>query len=152
MKLILSLMLAAGAAFAEEKTAKRSITDWLTHLKQGLEKSAVEGSYRKTNTQAQAAVRGSQQKADDPGKPYWKGGHEQKLAAQRKKERAELAAAVRDVLEGRVAEGEKKLDAFIAAYPASKYAKDAKEALRKVAELKALTAETDQPASAPKDQ
>lgn len=124
-----------GAAVEPAKGG--GLLKWFKQLKTGLEKSAVEGRYRKVRAGAVAAVRGAGQEDIDPKKPYWKGGLSDKKATEYKKERDEFKAAVDAILKGDFEGGSKKLDEFEAAHPRSKLLPDVKEARAKLADLKA---------------
>ena len=137
----------AAPAAASEPAKGGGLLKWFKQLKTGLEKSAVEGRYRKVRAGAVAAVRGAGQDDVDPKKPYWKGGLSDKKAAEYNKERAEFKAAVDAILKGEFDEGSKKLDEFEAAHPKSKLMSDVKEARAKLAELKAQGAASPEEAS-----
>ncbi len=126
---------AAPAASAPAKGG--GLLKWFKNVKTSLEKSAVQGRYRKVRAGAVAAVRGAGQDDVDPKKPYWKGGLSDKKAAEYNKERAEFKVAVDAILKGDFDGGAKKLDEFEAAHPRSKLMSDVKEARAKLAELKA---------------
>lgn len=145
---LLTLVFTLGAAAlgpvrAEDKAKKEapsrwaSLRTWFKHWKQALEKSAVEGRYRKKRSTAVAAVRGSAQDEKDPKKPYWKGTWSSKKRAERMKEREELAKAVELILKEKPVEAKAKLDAFEKAHPKSSFLPDVKEARAKLAELQA---------------
>jgi hypothetical protein len=140
---LLSVPVFAGQS--EGHSAKwKSLKSWFTHWKQALERSAVEGHYRRGQATAVAAVRGTGQAQQDPGQPYWKGSLSDKKAAQQAKEREELAATVKLILDGNLEEGEKKLDQFESAHPKSRLLADVREAREKLSELKALSSGTAQ--------
>ena len=113
-----------------------NIKVWFQHWKDGLASSAVEGQYQQKSLTAVAAVRGDEQKLDDPNKPYIKGKLNAKQARKLKKERAELGQAVDLILAGKVDEGSKKLDEFEAKHPKSLLLGDVQKARVKLQELK----------------
>lgn len=127
-----------GLAWADETPPKPSapapagkwgtVKTWFEHWKEGLKGSAVEKHYKRRRLSAVAAVRGAEQKLDDPGKPYIKGTASSKETKKLRKERAELAEAVELVLAGKVEEGSKRLDAFEAGHPNSPLLEDVRQA------------------------
>lgn len=127
-----------GGAAAPAKDA--SIKTWFKHWRIALQKSVVEGRYRKMRSTSVAAVRGAGQAEDDPAKPYWKGNWSEKRAAERMAERKELEAAVSLVLEGKVEEAERAFSAFEQAHPRSSFLQDIKEARARIAAMKAEAA------------
>ncbi|MFH1726054.1 MAG: hypothetical protein ABII00_15710 [Elusimicrobiota bacterium] len=145
--LIAFLTLAAAprpALWAENKPpARRSLMSWFKHWKQALEKSAVEARYRNVRTTAVAAVRGAGQAGADPSKPYWKGTWSDKKAAERMKEREELAEAVSLIIEGKTEGARAKLDAFEKSHPESSFLPDVREGRAKLDELKAEAGASD---------
>jgi TolA-binding protein len=118
---------------------------WFKNMKKGLERSAVEGRYRKVSTTAVAAVRGGLQEEAAPEKPQFKGGLSDKAAVRQMKEREELKAAVEKIIAGEYDEGERLLNEFEKAHPKSKEIKSVSEAREKLAELRKET----QPQPAP---
>ncbi|MFA6030423.1 MAG: hypothetical protein WC969_11255 [Elusimicrobiota bacterium] len=129
----------APSAEAAPAPAKSSLSQWFKNLKTALEKSAVEGRYRRVRTTAVAAVRGAGQETKKD-EIYWKSGVSDKAKAQVLKERKEFEAAVALVLEGKLDEADAKLDAFVKDHPKSKFLPDVKEAKAKIAELRAAEA------------
>jgi hypothetical protein len=121
---------------AEAKPAS-SAMKVLKNLLTGLQKSAVEGRYRRVRTSAVASVRGAGQEDTDSSKPYWKGGLSEKAAAQQRKERDQLAEAVQMALSGKTDEGSAKLDAFEQEHPKTKLKKEVAEIRARIAEIKA---------------
>ena len=131
--------LSAGPSAAEDAAPKppSSVMSWLKNWKNSLERSAVEGRYRRMRTAtAVAAVRGECQNSVDPAKPYWKGGWSEKCENERLKERKELASAVTSMMDGREAEARQALDAFEKAHPQSSFLSDVAEARAKLDEGK----------------
>lgn len=146
--LALALLVAPGAR-AEEAGGLAAVKTWFANWKSALERSAVEGRYRRLRTAtAVAAVRGAGQEAADPSKPYWKGGWSEKRSAERQKERAELASAVQLILDGKTAEARAALDAFEKAHPASSFKDDVAAGRAKLEELEKAAAPKPEPAPA----
>lgn len=148
MKLLfLFLFLAAGPAASQQtdaapsavskpaKKAKPKLGQWFKHWKNALERSAVEGRYRRVRTGSVAAVRGTPQKDAAAGEIYWKSGVSDKVKAQLLKERAELAEAAELILQGKLQEGRERLDAFEKAHPKSEFNGDVLEARAHLDEL-----------------
>lgn len=138
--LIVVLAVAAlvpGPARAEEDAkGKPGVMSWFKNWKNALERSAVEGKYRKMRTAtAVAAVRGSGQAAADSDEAYWKGGWSEKREKERVKERGELAAAVGLIFEEKPAEARAALDAFEKAHPKSSFMAEVKDARAKLDEI-----------------
>jgi hypothetical protein len=129
--------------------ARPAGSQWFKNLLMGLQKSAVEGRYRRIRTSAVASVRGAGQEEVDPAKPYWKGGLSDKQAVQTSKERTEFAGAVDAIMAGRYDEGGAKLDEFENAHPKSKYLKDVQDARVKLEELKVQSGAAEGPAPVP---
>lgn len=125
-----------------------SLNKWFKNWKNALEKSAVEGRYRKTRSTAVAAVRGAGQTAEDPTKPFWKGTWSAKKLAERNAERQELASAVDLLLGGKLEEGVAGLDAFEKKHPYSTLLEDVREARGKAADLMAEGAGSPEPVPA----
>lgn len=140
--LIAALLLAAAwpAGAEEDAKAKAGVLSWFKNWKSALERSAVEGKYRKMRTATGvAAVRGNLQAADDPEEPFWKGGWTEKTEKDRMKERGELAAAVGLIMEEKGAEARAALDAFEKAHPKSSFLGEVKEARAKLDEMEGKT-------------
>lgn len=140
MRILLSLILLAAAAgparAADDAKAKGGALSWFKNWKNALERSAVEGKYRKMRTATGvAAVRGSGQAAANAEETYWKGGWSEKREKERAKEREELAAAVGLIMEGKSAEARAALDAFEKARPKSSFLSEVREARAKLDEL-----------------
>lgn len=141
MRMLLAVLalaaLVSGPARAEEDAKPKSnVMSWFKNWKNALERSAVEGKYRKMRTAtAVAAVRGSGQAATDPDEAYWKGGWSEKREKERAKERSELAAAVGLIFEEKPAEARAALDAFEKAHPKSSFLGEVKEARAKLDEM-----------------
>lgn len=136
--LIAALLLAAAwpAGAEEDAKAKTGVLSWFKNWKSALERSAVEGKYRKMRTATGvAAVRGNLQAADDPDEPFWKGGWTEKTEKDRMKERGELAAAVGLIMDEKGAEARAALDAFEKAHPKSSFLGEVKEARAKLDEM-----------------
>ena len=145
--LFLVLFLAAGPADSQQmdaapsavskpaKKVKPKLSQWFKHWKDALEKSAVEGRYRRVRPGAVAAVRGTPQKDAAAGEIYWKSGVSDKVKAQILKERAELAEAAELILQGKLQEGRERLDAFEKAHPKSDFSGDVLEARAHLEEL-----------------
>lgn len=131
---------AAEVAASTASSKETSIKSWFKLWRTALQKSVVEGRYRKMKSTSVAAVRGAGQAEDDPAKPYWKGSWSEKRAAQRMKERQELEAATSLVLEGKLDEAELKFKDFEQAHPRSGFLKEIKEARTQMEALKAETA------------
>jgi hypothetical protein len=133
--------LAAGAARAEDAKAKPGVMSWFKNWKSSLERSAVEGKYRKMRTATGvAAVRGSGQAAVDSDEAYWKGGWSEKREKERAKERGELAAAVGLIMDGKGDEARAALAAFETAHPKSSFLGEVKEARAKLDEMEGKAA------------
>lgn len=135
---VLSLLaaLAAGAARAEDARPKPGVLSWFKNWKSSLERSAVEGKYRKMRTATGvAAVRGSGQAAADADETYWKGGWSEKREKERAKEREELASAVGLIMDGKSDEARTALTAFEKAHPKSSFLGEVKEARAKLEEM-----------------
>lgn len=140
---------ALGVAAAEEpKSRFASLKTFFENLKKGLAESSVSGDFQRRRATAVAAVRGNAQDSADPNKPAFKGGAKGKQAAQLKKERAELSAAVDLVIEGKVQEGIAALESFEKKHPKSALLPDAKEAKAKAQELAAAEAAPNDAAAA----
>jgi len=140
--LAISAFIVPGRTFADSNASASSssptwdsVKIWFQHWKDGLASSAVEGEYQQRSLTAVAAVRGDEQKLDDPNKPYIKGTLSEKQTKMLKKERVELGQAVDLILAGKINEGSKKLDEFEAKHPKSLLLGDVQKAREK---LKAL--------------
>lgn len=131
---------ATAARAADSPSSLDSLKTWFEHWKEGLSGSAVEGQYQQKSLTAVAAVRGDEQKLDDPNKPYIKGKLEDIHARQLKKERVELGKAVDLILTGKLDDGGKKLDEFEASHPKSTLLPDVHKAREKLKELKTAQA------------
>ena len=136
---VLGVMLAPAARC--ESSALDSLKTWFQHWKEGLAGSAVEGQYQQKSLTNVAAVRGKNQKADDPNQPYIKGTLDQAQEKKLRKERAELGQAVDLILSGKFDEGGKKLDAFEEKHQNSPLLRDVHQAREKLKELKAGSSE-----------
>lgn len=123
------------AAEAPAPSAAENLMEWLRNWKQGLERSAVERRYRRVRTTAVAAVRGSDQRAEDPAKPYWKSPWARKKEARRRKEREELMAAVDLALSGDREGALKSLDEFEKNHPKSDLLPEVREARERIGAL-----------------
>lgn len=135
---VLAVSLFAGAYARAEDPAKgkAGVLSWFKNWKNALERSAVEGKYRKMRTATGvAAVRGSGQAAADKDEAYWKGGWSEKREKERSQERVELAAAVGLIMDGKGAEARAALDAFEKAHPKSSFLDEVKEARSKLDEM-----------------
>lgn len=120
----------------DDAKGKAGVMSWFKNWKNALERSAVEGKYRKMRTATGvAAVRGSAQSAADPDEAYWKGGWSEKREKERAKERGELADAVGLIMDGKGAEARAALDAFEKAHPKSSFLGEVKEARAKLDEM-----------------
>lgn len=141
----------------DDAKGKAGVMSWFKNWKNALERSAVEGKYRKMRTATGvAAVRGSAQSAADPDEAYWKGGWSEKREKERAKERGELADAVGLIMDGKGAEARAALDAFEKAHPKSSFLGEVKEARAKLDEMEgkgpaAAPAEA-KPAAAPQSE
>ncbi|MDE2293263.1 MAG: hypothetical protein KGL53_14365 [Elusimicrobia bacterium] len=130
------LALPVGVRAADSASSLSSLKTWFSHWKDALVRTAVEGRYRTLHSMtAVAAVRGERQDSADPQAPYWKGGWTEKRAAERKKERAELADAVQLILDGKTGEAQAAFDAFDKAHPKSSFKDDVAAGRAKLAEL-----------------
>ncbi|MFA5140486.1 MAG: hypothetical protein WC728_14750 [Elusimicrobiota bacterium] len=114
-----------------------SVKTWFKHWRLALQKSVVEGRYRKMKATSVAAVRGASQAEEDPTKPYWKGSWSEKRAAERMAERKELEAAVSLILDGKTEEAERAFSAFEQTHPRSSFLQDIKDARAQIAAMKA---------------
>lgn len=123
---------------AAVKPRKSSFLVWFEHLKKGLSDSSVQDRYQKRRLTAVAAVRGSPQDSVDPDKPQWKGKRKSKKDLQLKAERAEFAAAVDLIIEGKQADGLSALETFEKAHPESALLPDVREARQKAVEMKTV--------------
>lgn len=143
--------LVCGPVHAEEDAkGKPGVMSWFKNWKNALERSAVEGKYRKMRTAtAVAAVRGSGQAATDPDEAYWKGGWSEKREKERAKERGELAAAVGLIFEEKPGEARAALDAFEKAHPKSSFLGEVKEARAKLDEMEGMGAAEAKPEAKP---
>ena len=154
--LLIAALLLTPQARAEDAAAKpqSAVSDarkWLEHLREGLAESAVKKQRRRmSGVAAVAAVRGAEQKQEDPNKPYFKGGSSAKEDKQVKAESAELKKAVDAALAGRRDEAGKLLDAFEAAHPKSALAGDCREAKKRLATLPADAPAADAKPAEPK--
>lgn len=147
--LVVSLAFIAVAPSRAEEPKSASVLSWFKNWKNALERSAVEGKYRRMRTStAVAAVRGSGQSSKDADAPYWKGGWSDKRVAERMKEREELAAAVGLIFDEKLSDARAALDAFEKAHPKSSFLDEVSDARAKLDELegKAPPAAPDQAA------
>lgn len=135
----LAALLAAGPALADAPAApspfETAIT-WFKHLREGLANSAVRGQFQARQVTAVAAVRGERQSSVDPDQPAWRLSSSPRSVAE-KKERAELSAAVDQIIAGKYAEGGASLDAFEKRHPKSKLLPAVAEARKNLAALQA---------------
>ncbi|MBI2362919.1 MAG: hypothetical protein HYV15_06000 [Elusimicrobia bacterium] len=146
--LVCALVFAAAAPLRAEEAKPSSVLSWFKNWKNALERSAVEGKYRRMRTStAVAAVRGAGQSSKDPGAAYWKGGWSDKRIEERMKERGELAAAVGLIFEEKLPEARAALDAFEKGHPQSSFLEEVADARTKLDELEG---KTPAPAAAPK--
>ena len=116
------------------------LMNWFAQLEQSLSASSVGQSYENRNDLvAVAAVRGSKQDLSKLNQPTW----EKSNISQREqilKERKEFAAAVKEVVSGKLKQAQADLSAFEKSHPASPLLKDVKKAEEKIAELEKLNA------------
>ena len=159
MAAALAALLLAVAARAEEKpapTAKESILTFFKHLKNSLEKSAVQGEHKRARGAGSvAAVRGAGQYSElaDPNETSLKGDSRAKRNKAAMAEDAEFEKAVSLILAGQNDEGVKALEDFKVKYPKSRSLASVEEAIVKAKALGAEKAEApkdDKPAEAPK--
>lgn len=137
MKRIIAVTaLAALAAAPAAAEGTSGVLSWFKNWKNSLERSAVEGKYRKMRTATGvAAVRGNPLVRVDPAEAYWKGGWTEKREKERAQERGELAAAAALLEGGQRDEGRAALDAFETAHPKSSFSGEVKEARAKLDEV-----------------
>ncbi|MBI5597005.1 MAG: hypothetical protein HY928_13010 [Elusimicrobia bacterium] len=134
--LVCSLIFAAAAPLRAEESKPSSVMSWFKNWKNALERSAVEGKYRRMRTStAVAAVRGAGQSSKNPDAAYWKGGWSDKRIEERMKERGELAAAVGLIFEEKLPEARAALDAFEKGHPQSSFLEEVADARTKLDEL-----------------
>lgn len=134
--LAVALLGSVPAQAQDDAKGKAGVLSWFKNWKNALERSAVEGKYRKMRTATGvAAVRGSAQSAADPDETYWKGGWSEKREKERAKERGELAAAVGLIMEEKTVEARAALDAFEKEHPKSSFLGEVKEARAKLDEM-----------------
>ncbi len=135
-------ILAVGSLKADEPSKPESTTtllmNWFSQLEQSLSESSVSQNYENRNDLvAVAAVRGSKQNLADINQPTW----EKSNISQREKllkERKEFAAAVKEVVSGKLKEAQADLNSFEKSHPSSPLIKDVKKAEEKIAELQKL--------------
>lgn len=135
---VLALCAAAAAPVRAEDAPKEKpgVLSWFKNWKNTLERSAVEGKYRKMRTATGvAAVRGEEQTAANPEEAYWKDEVSEKTEKARTKERAELDAAVTLIMDGKNAEARAALDVFEKEHPKSSFIGQVNEARAKLDEL-----------------
>lgn len=133
--LIAGIFCAPARAEGTMKSRFAALKVWFQHFKEGLDDSVAGEERQNTDIIAVAAVRGAQQEWAEPNKVYWKDDAKIKKAAQTKKEKAELSAALNKILGGDVKGGETELDAFEKTHPHSRLLADAKKAREKAKEL-----------------
>lgn len=134
--LAFSLLFCAAPPLRAEESKASSALSWFKNWKNALQRSAVEGKYRRMRTAtAVAAVRGAGQAGKDPDAAYWKGGWSEKRVAERMKEREELSAAVGLIFDEKPAEARAALDAFEKAHPKSSFLDEVADARTKLDEL-----------------
>lgn len=158
MRLLLAAMLLSSSLSplavtvrAEETAVSRisaGLRQWFAHVKEGLSESSVSGQRQRGRFNAVAAVRGEEQEAADPAAPVWKSAAAGKASKALSKQRRELAAAVDAIMDGRLEEGQKQLDAFEKAHEGSPMLADAREIRSKLAEAQSQTAASAAPAAA----
>lgn len=136
---VLALCAAAAAVPVRAEDApkeKSGVLSWFKNWKNTLERSAVEGKYRKMRTATGvAAVRGEEQTSANPEEAYWKDEISEKTEKARMKERGELDAAVALIMDGKNAEARAALDAFEKEHPKSSFLGQVNEARAKLDEL-----------------
>ncbi|MBI3553812.1 MAG: hypothetical protein HY077_15060 [Elusimicrobia bacterium] len=133
--LILGILCAPCRAEDTMKSRLAALKTWFQHFKEGLDESVVSDEYQKRDIVAVAAVRGAAQDSAEPNKVYWKDPAKAKKAAQLKKEKVELSAALEKILSGNIKEGKTALDSFERAHPKSTLLADARKARDKAKEL-----------------
>jgi hypothetical protein len=149
--LAVALLGSVPAQAQDDAKGKSGVLSWFKNWKNALERSAVEGKYRKMRTATGvAAVRGSAQTAADPDETYWKGGWSEKREKERAKERGELAAAVGLIMEGKGDEARAALAAFEKEHPKSSFLGEVKEARAKLDEMEGKVPAAAKPEEAPK--
>ncbi len=135
-------ILAAGSLKADEPKKPESTTtmlmNWFSQLEQSLSESSVSQNYEnRDNLVAVAAVRGSKQNLADINQPTWaKSNISQKEEILNEKK--EFAAAVKEVVSGKLKEAQADLSSFEKSHPSSPLLKDVKKAEGKIAELQKL--------------
>jgi len=135
---VLALSMAVvGTARAEDSPKEKpGVLSWFKNWKSSLERSAVEGKYRKMRTATGvAAVRGEEQTSANPEEAYWKDEVSEKTEKARMKERGELDAAVGLIMDGKAHEARAALDAFEKAHPKSSFLGQVNEARAKLDEM-----------------
>ena len=139
----LKLFLAAWmfpSSYSQTQSTTALLMNWFTQLEQSLSASSVGQSYENRNDLVSvAAVRGSKQDLSKLNEPTW----EKSNVSQREqilKERKEFAAAVKEVVSGKLKQAQADLKAFEKSHPASPLLKDVKKAEEKIAELGKLNA------------
>jgi len=156
---MLSALLLAGAARAEEKpapTAQESIMTFFKNLKNTLSQSAVQGERKKARGAGSvAAVRGAGQYSElaDPNETSLKGDVRAKRTKQSVAEDGEFEKGVSLVLAGKTDEGLAALEAFKVKYPKSRNLASVDEAIAKAKALaaeKAAAEKSEKPAESPK--
>ena len=133
--LIVGVVCAPSRAEDTMKSRIAALKTWFQHFQEGLDESIAGEDRQNTDIVAVAAVRGAQQDAAEPNKVYWKDDAKTKKAAQTKKEKSELSAALTKILGGNIKEGEAALDAFEKSHPHSRLLADARKASEKAKEL-----------------
>jgi hypothetical protein len=117
-----------------------ALKTWFKNLKDGLSDSAVRSHFQKQRSVGSvAAVRGEGQASADPDRPEWKTSTKSEKA-EFKKERQELAAAVDQIMGGKLVEGRASLDAFEKAHPKSRLLKDVAQARENASTMESLSA------------
>jgi len=166
----LAALLLAGSVRAEDAkpapapapapTAKESVMTFFRHLKESLEKSAVQGERKHNRVGSVAAVRGDDQRSSlaDPNEPVLKGDARSKKDKAAMIEDAEFSKAVDLVLAGKTDDGVKALEAFETNHPKSHNLDKVKQAIDqakglsapKPVDAAASSSAPDAPAAAPK--
>jgi TolA-binding protein len=131
----IALFLAAGGAWAGE----RSLKDWLKDLDMRLRHTED----RHKRLVAAASVRGAKQE-DDGKKLYWKGRKENRPVTAEELDAFKTSVAL--AKDGKTAEAQAGLESFLAKFPSSPMADDAKQTLALLKEAPAPAATDAKPA------
>jgi hypothetical protein len=128
---------AAAVAVAKISSGLRM---WFQHVKEGLAESSVAGQRQHSaRFNAVAAVRGADQTSADPMAPIWKSAAAGKSSRALRIQRGELTSAVDSILDGKLDDGQQKLDAFEKKHVGSPMIADAHDVRAKLTEAQAET-------------